>query len=140
MRFIVPGVPCAKARPRMTKKGHVYTPKETLDFQNRVRVCFHAAYPGHRPIEGPVAVAVIARFLPPKSAKATLKRVVAEKGMYPHTKKPDLDNIVKAVLDALNGVAWRDDSQVWSYAPSGIGYSRKVYADRNEVEVEIKEV
>lgn len=55
--------------------------------------------------EGALAVVIYTfRALP----KGTPKRVVSE----PDTVKPDADNIAKSVLDALNGVAWRDDTQV----------------------------
>lgn len=65
---------------------------------------------GLRPqIEGPVCMKVTAYFPRPKSR--TKKR--GPNPAYPHTGKPDADNVGKAVMDALNGLAYRDDSQVW---------------------------
>lgn len=45
-------------------------------------------------------------------------------GEIKHTKKPDLDNLIKFTKDCLNGVAWHDDSQVVEY-----GAMKKVYGD-----------
>ena len=58
-------------------------------------------------------VIITASFLPPKSASKRKKVEMLEGKIYP-TKKPDIDNILKVVLDALNGLAYRDDSQVIS--------------------------
>jgi Holliday junction resolvase RusA-like endonuclease len=53
----------------------------------------------------------------PKSWSKKKKAVMWGK---PHTSKPDIDNLVKAILDALNGVAFNDDSQIWEIQSSKI--------------------
>ena len=107
--FEVPGNPVAKGRPRVVRVGgftRTHTPQPTIDFENRVRICAHQA--GVRPVDGPVRLAVFAYFALPKSRH--LKREPRTQEWK--TTKPDLDNVVKAVKDALNSVAYADDSQV----------------------------
>ena len=59
----------------------------------------------------PVTLRIVARFLPPKSvSKKRTKDMLA--GQELPLKKPDIDNIVKVVADALNGVAYHDDTQI----------------------------
>lgn len=120
--FIVPGKPQAKQRPRHTRGGHTYTPKETKLYEQKVRQCYQEQCPNTW-INGPITLSVIASFLPPKSRKRH----------YP-TIKPDIDNIVKGISDALNGVAFEDDCQVIRL------YAIKEYANVEQVKVTILEV
>ncbi len=110
-RFEVEIPPMGKARPRMTRNGHVYTPKETVEAERAVRDAFIAA--GGRQIEAdvPVYISVFAVFAIPKSWPKW-KRTAAMAGAIRPTKKPDTDNIGKLVADALNGAAYADDSQI----------------------------
>ena len=90
------------ARPRVTRNG-TYTPKRTREYRRLVRDAFMAS--GGRKLSGPLDVRIdVYRELP----KSRPKRVTSE----PDTFKPDIDNIQKNVLDALNGLAWDDDAQV----------------------------
>ena len=89
--FYVDGTPVPKGRPRHTKNGGTYTPKRTRDYEERIGWAWKEAT-SHRPFEGPVSVNI----------------AVDEKGGHP----ADLDNYVKAALDALNGLAFADDKQV----------------------------
>lgn len=94
-------IPVGKGRPRMTKRGHVYTPEKTREFEESVKKLARAQY-WLKPLEGPVR-ASIRFFMPmPKRPKTNLW----------HVGKPDLDNAAKAVFDSLNGIVWEDDSQV----------------------------
>lgn len=106
-RFTVPGKPVAKQRPRMTLTGRVYTPSETTRYERLVAAS--ASAQGVRPMVGPVRVSMEIRF--PIPASWTKARKIHADGA-PHSQRPDLDNIAKAVLDGLNGVAWHDDAQV----------------------------
>lgn len=106
VRFEIPGKPVPKQRPRIVK-GHAYTPRETLDFEKRVGWRYKAA--GGTVHAGPVAITIAVWYEIPKSwSKAKKDETIGE----PHTSKPDLDNIVKSILDGLNGTAWKDDAQV----------------------------
>jgi Holliday junction resolvase RusA-like endonuclease len=112
--FTVPGQPVAKARARVCVnrgKVHSFTPLKTTAYESTVRLAFTTAYPGHVPLEGPLWVEATAYFMPPKSFKLP-KNDEVDLEDIPHTKRPDADNIIKSFFDALNGVAWRDDSQV----------------------------
>jgi len=106
--FSVPGEPVAKGRPRFARVGQnvrTFTPQKSARFEDRVRLC--AINAGVEAIEGPVSLAVIARW---PSRKPDLKKGTRP-GEWKST-RPDLDNVLKAVLDALNGVAYLDDGQV----------------------------
>jgi Holliday junction resolvase RusA-like endonuclease len=105
--FHVPGRPSAKARARTLKTGHTYTPKTTQTAEGKVLECYLRDYRDAPVITGPVWLAIGIRFAYPKSWSK--KRVAATK--Y-HVSRPDADNIVKLVTDALNGVAYNDDSQI----------------------------
>lgn len=108
--FTVPGLPKGKARPRATfinGKARLYTPKTTVEFEGAVR---KAAAPHFQtPIDGPVKLNIVAYFPMPKSWS---KRRRAEMDGKHHTKKPDKDNVEKAICDGLNGTAWVDDCLV----------------------------
>lgn len=95
-----------KQRPRHTRQGRVYTPPKTTAFENLVALMWKAEHgasmAGH---DGPVRVHIhTSRQLAKSNPRFWLGRA--------DTGKPDIDNIAKSVLDALNGVAYRDDSQV----------------------------
>ena len=101
-----------KARPRMnTYTGRAYTPTKTKNYEYLVRQIFVYKYPQYKPIEGRVTMTIIAYFEIPKS---TSKKKEAEMlaNIISPTKKPDADNIVKIVLDAMNKFAFKDDTQV----------------------------
>lgn len=100
--FEVRGRVIGSARPRVTRRG-TYIPQKTRDYRNRIKGAFMEA--GGMRRSGPVSVHVcVFRELP----RSRPRRVESE----PDTFKPDVDNIAKNVLDALNGIAWDDDSQV----------------------------
>lgn len=112
--FTVPGVPVPKGRPRVTRAGITYTPRETLNYEAQVRVAYAGKYPGREPIAAHIPLRLILRaFFPlPASVPKRLRQAVADgRAVYMPT-RPDLDNLVKVVLDALNKVAWADDGQV----------------------------
>ena len=106
--FDVCGKISGKGRPRFTRSGRPYTPKATRDYEAAIREAFENA-PGRppEPFSGPIAVCINTHRQLPKS---TPKSVYSEQD----THKPDIDNVAKIVLDALNGVAWEDDAQVVS--------------------------
>ena len=103
----IPGKPFGKQRPRTTRQGRMYTPKETVAFENVVRA--HGVEAFAAPITGPIRIIVFATFEP---AASWSKKKTAEHLHRPHTQKPDLDNCIKALKDGLNRIAWGDDSQV----------------------------
>lgn len=112
--FTVPGEPRGKQRPRMTKRGVVYTPTETTAYERKVRFYYVSKYGGKK-LEGPVNMTVTAVLGIPTSATKKA-RLEMETGETLPTKKPDVDNILKIVMDGLTGAAYDDDKQVVSAA------------------------
>lgn len=101
-----------KARPRMNPKtGRAYTPTKTKLYEYVLREAFVKAYPAFRPIENKCKVKIFAYFDIPKSTSKKKKIEMLDNKITP-TKKPDIDNITKIVLDAMNKFAFKDDTQV----------------------------
>lgn len=110
--FEVPGKIIGKGRPRLNSyTGSVYTPTKTKDYETLVEQYFLLKYPRFKPFEGRVQVEINANFEIPKSTKKADKELMLENKINP-TKKPDIDNIVKIILDAMNGIAFNDDTQI----------------------------
>lgn len=106
--FRVLGPPQGKARPRVTRHG-TYTPKRTRDYERAIRQAWQDA--GAVSFgTAPVSVTLYAEFEPPKSLSKKKRLDLIDRGAP--TKKPDADNILKAVCDALNGHAYADDAQI----------------------------
>lgn len=116
LSFVVLGQPCAKGRPRGARQGEgvrMYTPKRTRQYEARVAA---AAREAAEAVGGwtvgarvPVRVEVRAIFDRP----LRLFRVKDGTERRPMTRRPDLDNVVKAVLDGIDQTAiWTDDAQV----------------------------
>lgn len=108
--FVIPGKPFAKQRPKsavIAGRARVYTQKETVSFERKVAEIARPSFPV--PIEGPVKLRVVAVFEIPKSW--TKKRKAESLGGF-HVQRPDGDNLLKAIKDGLNRIAWEDDCQV----------------------------
>lgn len=107
------GFPVGKGRPRAfrTRSGGIrtYTPDKTVDFEERIRYAARAAMDRRGLMETPCRVEVEARFPLPKSARKVERLNVEAGRLVPHTVKPDADNVLKAILDALNGIVYADD-------------------------------
>lgn len=112
MEFIVEGDPQGKARPRFSQKsGTVYTPTKTVRYERLIRKAFLDAGVNTIPSDCYVGITVDAYFQIPKSYTKG-KRLACQHNINRPDKKPDIDNILKIVLDGLNGVAYADDKQV----------------------------
>ena len=122
----------SKARPRMSKSGHVYTPKETAQYEKYIREQWHARYRHCKPFSGAVAVTLSYRYQRPKSHY--LRGLLRETAPKHYTQTPDLDNIEKAVLDALNKVAYEDDKQIVRK------FTHKEWHHENEIELWVAEL
>ena len=117
IRITIPGRPVPKARPRLGVRGrtaYIYTPENTRAYEQLVGMCARAATPA--PLQGPVEM----------QAFVYLRR----------GRRGDLDNYLKCLCDGLNGIAWRDDSQVVRIEAE---IRRCKKADDQRVEIEIRE-
>ena len=94
------------------RNGHTYTPDETTEYENLVRLYYKMHKHGVK-LDGEIKASIVAVFPVPKS-DSKKKRAQKLEGTIRPTTKPDCDNIAKAVLDALNHIAYDDDSQVVS--------------------------
>ena len=112
VRIFVPDTPVAKGRPRFTRGGIAYTPPKTANFEALVKWEYHRQTGGYRfPDDAQLGMRVEAYFDIPKSKTKKVQRGM-ESGEIKHTSKPDADNLLKAVADGLNHVAYRDDSAI----------------------------
>jgi Holliday junction resolvase RusA-like endonuclease len=112
--FFVPGQPVAKGRPRLTTRGghaRAFTPEKTVAYESLVAQTCHNAMKGMEAFNGPVSVDMAVMVSVPRSASKKRKEAALNGSVAP-TRKPDLDNIIKAICDGMNGVAYKDDSQI----------------------------
>ena len=109
VHITIPGTPVAKGRPRFTRVGHPYTPEKTKQYEQTVRRCYETQSGVSFPGGAPVFAQILAYF--PIPASYSKKKKAALEGSF-HLSRPDADNIAKSVLDALNGLAYPDDSAV----------------------------
>ena len=113
MEFIVEGEPQGKARPRFSRRsGTVYTPSKTAKYEEEIRCSFLAASGGEMISKGSYAVVILDAYFEIPKSYTKGKRLACEHNINRPDKKPDIDNVLKVVLDALNGVAYEDDKQV----------------------------
>ena len=111
------GKPISKARPRFCRKGNyvgTYKPRAEAEREEYFKMAAKEQmkhYGLYEPFQPgtPIAVTYLFEFTPPSSFS---KKKRAESYGKSHIKKPDLDNLIKFAQDAMNGIAWADDSQV----------------------------
>jgi len=131
--FEVPGGIKGKGRPRVNSyTGVVYTPTTTKDYEYLVEQYFLLKYPKYKPLEGRLEVNIKAIFSIPKSTKKQEIEKMLENSISP-TKKPDIDNIVKIILDAMNKFAFKDDTQITKLSVE------KIYGTEEKILVSIEE-
>lgn len=127
----IPGEVVAKARPRLAKRGHTYTPNKTRKYENYLKTHFRKA--GVKPTDKPVEIELqVYRKLPKSWSKKKKKQALD--GQVWATTKPDVDNYIKCVLDAANGHLFEDDSQVIKLTVS------KQYAEEPHLLIKLKEI
>ena len=135
LTYIVYGEPVGKGRPRFARRGaftHAYTPEKTKTYEDEIRMMARAAMGASEPLDTPVTVAIYIRVGIPASYSKQ-KRKDALSGILKPTKKPDLDNVAKCHLDAMQGIIILDDKLVVNL------HVTKVYAETPAVEVMVKE-
>ena len=129
--FIIDGHAVGKERPRKGKYT-IYTPKRTTQFEKHVRNCYLDKYGDKHLMIGPLAVKVVSYREIIKSMSKKDKKLAMDGDIFP-TKRPDIDNVMKSIMDALNGVAYKDDKQVVDC----YGYKRYCHYEGEEEYTEV---
>jgi Holliday junction resolvase RusA-like endonuclease len=133
--FTIYGEPVPKGRPRFSTRGKfpvAYTPEKTKNYESEVGMMAKAAMGASEPLEGALEAFIYVTFAVP--ASYSKKRTEAcLSGSEKHTKKPDLDNVVKAVLDGMSDIVFLSDSQITSI------HATKVYGEVAKVEVMVRQ-
>jgi Holliday junction resolvase RusA-like endonuclease len=133
--FTVYGHPVAKGRPRFSTKGKfpvAYTPEKTKTYESEVGMMAKVAMGASEALEGALEAFIYVTFpVPPSYSKKRTEACLSD--VEKHTKKPDLDNVVKICLDGMNGIVFKDDSQITSI------HSTKVYGEVAKVEVMVRQ-
>jgi len=126
----IPGEPQGKqrAKARMFGKGqkrHVmtYTPEKTVSYETFIKELFAIKYPDFEPVESALEMNLVLWLMIPTSA-SNKKKQLMEAGKLRPKKRPDNDNVLKAVMDALEGLAYKNDSQIVDTS------TRKYYAKK----------
>ncbi len=131
--FEVDGEIKGKARPRLnTYTGIVYTDSNTKDYENLIKQYFKIKYPRFIPFENRVSVEIKIYLKIPKNTTKTNRKLI-EEGLLSPTKKPDIDNVVKIILDALNKMAFKDDNQITKLNVE------KIYSEEEKLYIKIEE-
>lgn len=137
LRFVVPGPPVPKARPRFFRAGpyvRTYTPRETVEYERAIAIYARKAM-GRNPrmFGGPLRVVVSVGLQIPQSW-SRLQKERAMIGLIMPTVRPDVDNYAKIALDGMRGMVFKDDaSVVWLE-------TRKAYAVRPHMEIVVEEL
>jgi Holliday junction resolvase RusA-like endonuclease len=109
--FAVQGAPVAKARPRVLRSGHAYTPSKSVAYERQVQLAASLAMRGHPRLNG--AVQATLRFdLPVPASWPARKRAAAITGEIAPTGKPDVDNLLKGFLDGIRTIVIGDDAVI----------------------------
>ena len=132
--FTVLGDPVAKGRPRFSTRGKYvksYTPEKTVNYELMVRFEYERQCEGFCfPPDVPLGMRIKAYLPIPKSASKKKQQQMLEGSLRP-LKKPDSSNICKSIEDALNKIAYPDDSQIVETVIS------RFYGDPSRAEIEI---
>lgn len=113
IEFVVPGTPVGKGRPKFARRGKfvtTYTPEKTASYENLVKVKAEEAMQGRQMFDGPVSVEIVLLVTPPASWSQKKQREALAGTVFP-TSKPDVDNVLKGIMDACNEIVFKDDKQ-----------------------------
>lgn len=134
--FSVPGAAVGKGRPKFARRGAfvtAYSDKKTVSYENLVKMYASEAVGNRPPFEGPVCLTLKISVMPPASWSKR-KTSDALLGRVRPTTKPDIDNIMKSICDAMNEIVYVDDKQVCDV------WISKHYAAASEVRVIVEEL
>ena len=113
--FTIPGPPQGKARPRVCRihgKSVTYTPRKTVEYEHLIKTSYNSVSEFRFTENTALEMRILALFPMPRNASKRVKKSMLDGDILP-TKKPDCDNVIKVICDALNGVAYEDDKQIY---------------------------
>ena len=134
IEFTIPHVPVPEGRARAYRAGgfiRVVTPEKTRHYRALVAEAANAACGALEPLDGPIELRVV--FWMPVPAKMSQKARQALLGRF-QSRKPDADNLLKALQDGMTGIMWVDDCQVARVV------AEKRYSDEPRTDVVIQEI
>lgn len=134
VNIVLPGEPIGKGRPRFVRAtGVAYTPAPTRRYEDQLRAVAGLAMRGRDMLTGALEVDVLVFISVPQSWPAK-KRQSAANGLIRPTSRPDADNYLKIACDSLNGIVYRDDSQITDVQ------IRKRYAFQPSLQIFVRQI
>lgn len=133
--FEVDGDPVGKQRARHRRVGNfiqTYTPEKTRSYEKQIKDAAKQAMGITEPLETPISLYLYIRAPIPKSTTKKALQGILD-GLIKPIKKPDASNVLKSVEDAMNGVVYKDDSQIVNL------HVTKVYDKNPGVSICVKE-
>lgn len=141
--FTVLGEPTGKGRSRFSAYqnpntgktyGKAYTPKKTVVYENLVRTEYERQCGDFRFPDGSMLDMRVMAYYGVTNSASKKKKEKMLAGIIRPTKKPDMDNCLKAIADALNDVAYKDDTQIVDCQV------RKFYSEKPRVVIKISQI
>ncbi|HBF7766709.1 TPA: RusA family crossover junction endodeoxyribonuclease [Clostridioides difficile] len=132
VNFTIDGEPVGKERPRMnTYAKRTYTPNKTKNYEDYIKYLYQSKVKYY--FKGYIKMTLRCYYSIAKSNSKKVKEQKRNNVLRP-SKKPDIDNVVKIIADALNEIAYKDDTQIVEVVAS------KYYSDRPRVEVILEDI
>jgi Holliday junction resolvase RusA-like endonuclease len=136
MKIVIIGEPVAQGRPRFARQGafiRTYDPEASRSWKQTARLIAIEQMREQSPLCGAIELRIsIHRKIPQSWSRKKQERALS--GFLRPTSRPDTDNYIKSVQDALNGIVWKDDSQVVALIAD------KWYSDKPRIEIDVREV
>jgi len=138
IKLMIFGEPIGKQRPRVfyhkqAKRFIAMTPSKTSSFENLIKETFMLFYPNFKPIQEAIILKINAYFSIPKSISKKKRDLMIEGKLRP-IRRPDVDNCLKICMDALEKVAFLNDSQIIE------ARIKKFYSEVPRLEITIKKL
>ncbi|MCC0689980.1 MULTISPECIES: RusA family crossover junction endodeoxyribonuclease [unclassified Clostridioides] len=132
VNFTIDGEPVGKGRPRMnTYAKRTYTPNKTKNYEDLIKWLYQSKVKHY--FEGYIKMTLRCYYSIAKSNSKKVKEQKRNNVLRP-SKKPDIDNVIKIMADALNEIAYKDDTQIVEVVAS------KYYSDKPRVEVVLEDI